>query len=93
MTNNSTLRYRHWAALSLLLLLPGTEARADDGTAAEPFIQDATAETIHPFSLDLGVDFVTAYWWNGYLYENKGLIAQPYLEVGVPLRNCVRSPD
>jgi hypothetical protein len=63
-------------------------ARAGGDAPAEPSNQEAGAEDAPLFSLDVGVDFVTAYWWQGYLYENKGLIAQPYLELGVPLRDA-----
>ena len=73
------------AALSLLLLLPCADARAAEGATPEPVNAGTIEEAETPLSVTAGVDVVSAYWWNGYLYENSGLIAQPYLEVGVLL--------
>lgn len=33
-------------------------------------------------SVDLGIDWTTAYYWRGYLQENNGFIAQPWTEIG-----------
>lgn len=88
MPYNVWLHVPCWAMLSLLLSLPCADARADDGVAFEPLGQDAAEEAAPPLSMDVGVDFVSAYWWQGYLYENSGLIAQPYVELGIPLREA-----
>lgn len=88
MIHHAVHRHLCWALPSLLLFPLGTYAQADNGMADEPFSQDITAAAPLPISIDVGVDFVTAYWWQGYLYENKGLIAQPYLELGMPLRDA-----
>lgn len=49
---------------------------ADAAKPAEPADKPA-AESTNPFSLQLNLDFTSAYFFRGFLQENQGLIVQP----------------
>jgi hypothetical protein len=56
---------------------------SDEKTIAVPPIVPAPEESwVHG---DIGVEFSNQYIDRGYIYESKGLITQPYLDLKVPL--------
>jgi hypothetical protein len=61
----------------------GSNNNGTDNTAGEPEVDIADGGL--PFSVDIGATVVSAYWWRGYVYENNGLITQPYIELGFPV--------
>lgn len=63
-------------ALTAMLAVASSPATAQEGDAAEEGPD---------LSVDLGIDFTTAYFFRGIFQENQGIIAQPYAEIGLNL--------
>lgn len=57
-------------------------------TTPAPTAQDP-AEPESPFTVTVGVDVPSDYVWRGFLQENSGFIAQPYVDFGVALSETV----
>jgi hypothetical protein len=69
---------------ALALLGTGLPAQ-DDGGGPPAAATSVAAPPAHPFRGTLGVDVATQYFFRGILQEDRGVIAQPSLEVEKPL--------
>jgi hypothetical protein len=57
---------------------------ADEAIASDSEIaatQQSPDGALKPFSLTFGVDVTTAYFYRGYLQQDRGLITQPYMSI------------
>ncbi len=61
----------------------GEKANPSDPAAGAPAAKDPSQP--RRLSISGGVNFTTAYYHRGYLQENKGFVAQPYLTLGYTL--------
>ncbi len=52
-----------------------------------------TDQGSRPFEASVGADFVSAYFWRGYRWEDNGLIAMPWGELGFDLHESTGSDD
>ncbi len=64
---------------------PQTEHPTEAEHPEHPAADNGGESMFAPLSLDVGLDFVTQYFFRGILQEDDGVIAQPWLEIGVPL--------
>ncbi len=93
-TQQRPLRALVAAALILAPCLAFTAAHGqsapalpDQAAPANPAEPTDKPETTNPFSLQLNLDFTSAYFFRGFLQENQGLIVQPAAKLTVNAYN------
>ncbi|MCP3905480.1 MAG: hypothetical protein GY715_17785 [Planctomycetes bacterium] len=88
---NLTRRFRPATAVAVALLaLPAAPTLAQEEPASAPDsalapASDSASAPDSPLSLDIGVDWVTTYFYHGLFQEDDGTIIQPWVEAGLVL--------
>ncbi len=81
------------SALFALIISAGARAQsASEGTVQQPVAQPDAAEE-STLSGSFGIDFASNYYFRGFLQEDQGVIAQPWIDLGYTLMESKGSLD